>query len=472
MSKSNKHLKSKHGSQSMIRNITNLKQAMALACSLLLCTTVYAAPLTFDSGSDGSDGVLDFTWAASLPTAERTIVFDPKNDATFDPESGRELDPDNDNVFHFSSILIPTNVTVVLRADKLLWRPVYWLATGDIIIQYSARLYLGGADGHIATSQRNARVPAMPGPGGFPGGLGASGVAKATAGFGPGAGLPATTDGDGGDASHATRGSDNSGGTTGPLYGTPYLVPLVGGSGGAGGGNSTQTQATNRSGGGAGGGAIVLASSIRIINHGQIWADGGYGTGASFNIVGGGFGSGGSVRLMAPTIMGRTYHSNTGSGGILVRGGRSNTAKSNGRIRIEAFNNQLQNSFFPDNTDVVRISGLVPTTPFLPTDPRVPGWPSIRVSSIDGLALPTIPTASFSIPDAQINSATDVAVVFTTINIPTTASLSLQIVSPDNDVIVVTPTHTSGTLENSTWNALVTFPAGFSRGYVQATWTP
>jgi len=455
----------------MKRNIHNLKNLAVIVCSLLFTMGAYAAPLTFDSGSNGSDGALDFNWVLSLPAAERTIVFDPKDDATFDPESGRELDPDNDNVFHFTSILIPSSVTVVLRADKLLWRPVYWLATEDITIQSSAYLYLNGANGHIATSQGDVRVPAMPGPGGFPGGLGANSVAKATAGFGPGAGLPAATDGDGGDASHATLGSNNSGGTAGPLYGTPYLVPLVGGSGGAGGGNSTQTQVTSRSGGGAGGGAIVLASRTKIVNDGQIWADGGYGAGSS-NVTGGGIGSGGSVRLMAPIIMGRVYHSNSGSGSILVRGGRSNTSKANGRIRVEAFNNQLQNSFFPDNTEVVRISGLVPTTPFLPTDSRVPGWPSVRVVSVDGVLLPSIPTASFSIPDAQINSATDVPIVFATINISTTASLSLQIISPDNDVIVVTPTHTSGTPENSMWNALVTFPAGFSRGYVQASWVP
>jgi len=457
----------------MIINMVNRKHWIAMACSLLCFTNVQAAALTFDSGSDGSDGALDFTWAASLPAAERTIVFDPKDDATFDPGSGRELDPNNDNVFHFTRILIPTNVTVVLRADKLLWRPVYWLATDDITIQYSGYLYLGGANGHSETSQGNARVPAMPGPGGFPGGLGASGVAKATAGFGPGAGLPATTDGEGGDASHSTLGSGNSGGTAGALYGTPYLVPFVGGSGGAGGGNSTQTQPNSRSGGGAGGGAIVLSSSTKILNDGQITADGGYGDGGSGSFTaGGGFGSGGSVRLMAPTIMGRIYHYNSGSGSITVRGGRSNTAKSNGRIRIEAFNNQLQNSFFPDNTDAVRISGLVPTTPFLPSDSRVPGWPSVQVVSIDGISLPTIPTASFSVPDAQINSATDVAVVFATSNIPTTASLTLQIISPDNDVIIVSPSHSSGTQANSTWNTTVTFPAGFSRGYVQATWTP
>ncbi len=51
-------------------------------------------------------------------------------------------------------------------------------------------------------------------------------------------------------------------------------------------------------------------------------------------------------------------------------------------------------------------------------------------------------------------------------------SFNLQIISPDNDVIVVSPIHTSGTEADSNWSANVIFPAGFSRGFVQATWMP
>jgi len=423
-----------------------------------------AQALTFDSRSNGSDGVLDFS---GVPAG--TVIFDPKDASTFDPANpDRKLDVDNDNVFHFTSVKIPNNVEVVLRADKLLWRPVYWLAQSDIVIEANGQLILTGADGHAATSQGDARIPSIPGPGGFPGGIGASLVNSAKAGFGPGAGLPSAADGDGGGASHTTVGIGNFGGTAGPVYGSPYLLPLVGGSGGAGGGNSTATQAASRSGGGAGGGAIVLASSTQVIHDGYILAEGGYGTGTSTRTTaayGGGSGSGGSVRIMAPTIIG-----NHSSRYITVRGGRGSGGAGHGRIRLEAFTNKYSGRFFPDNADVVRISGLVPTTAFLPTDTGIPGWPSVRVDSINNVALPTIPTGSFVVPDSEINTLNSVPITFVTENIPTTADLTLFVISPDNETLVISPSYSTGTTTSATWGASVTFPPGFSRGFVKATW--
>ena len=70
---------------------------------------------TFQSGSDGSDGALDLTGETGI------VMFDPT-------VSG--LDPDRDNVFHFTTIFIPADVTLRLRAPDLQFAPVYWLATG------------------------------------------------------------------------------------------------------------------------------------------------------------------------------------------------------------------------------------------------------------------------------------------------------------------------------------------------------
>jgi len=78
-----------------------------------LTLSMSALALTFDSGSDGSDGALDFTWAKPASGGDQKWVgFDPDDASTFDPNNPtRKLDIDNDNVFHFTSIKIPAGVS-------------------------------------------------------------------------------------------------------------------------------------------------------------------------------------------------------------------------------------------------------------------------------------------------------------------------------------------------------------------------
>ncbi len=192
---------------------------------LIVLTPVFAEAQTFNSGSNGSDGALDFTWAVPA-TGTRTVIFDPSDPATFDPASPRRLDVDNDNIFHFTTVLIPANVTVVLTATKLNWAPVYWLTTGDVVIETLGGLSLTGAPGHAESSQGEARFPSIPGPGGFPGGRGASALNPSQAGFGPGAGQPPSCDCNSASGSHVTLGISLSG-VAGPIYGSPFLLPLV-----------------------------------------------------------------------------------------------------------------------------------------------------------------------------------------------------------------------------------------------------
>src|SRR5215510_14154314 len=71
------------------------------------------------SGSTGADGPLNLTTPG-------TIAFDPK---TFNPP----LDPDGDNVYHFTTINIGVGVTVKL-SSKILNGPVHWLAQGPVTI--------------------------------------------------------------------------------------------------------------------------------------------------------------------------------------------------------------------------------------------------------------------------------------------------------------------------------------------------
>ena len=71
----------------------------------------------FSSGSDESDGAL-------VLTATGPVIFDP---------SALGLDPDGDNVYHFSTIEIGAGVTVVLSGQTIN-SPLWWLASGDVQI--------------------------------------------------------------------------------------------------------------------------------------------------------------------------------------------------------------------------------------------------------------------------------------------------------------------------------------------------
>ncbi|MBI1928047.1 hypothetical protein HYR99_27865 [Candidatus Poribacteria bacterium] len=219
----------------------------------------------FNSGSTGADGVLDLSGAQP-----GTIIFDPR---TFTPP----LDPDGDNIYHFTTITIPSGVTVRLGADVLGAAPLVWLASGAV--QIAGTLDLKGQDGHIGTSPH---IPSIAGVGGFGGGVGATSITPSRPGNGPGGGTgSAATNVGGGGGGHAVAGGNNTSNIGGgPAYGNDFLLPLLGGSGG-GGGPSNQTTA---GGGGAGGGALLIASSTLISVTGAINAKGGN-DGTSTNTV-------------------------------------------------------------------------------------------------------------------------------------------------------------------------------------------
>jgi hypothetical protein len=166
----------------------------------------------------------------------------------------------------------------------------------------------------------NPPVGGAGGPGGFDGGDPGFGSDNPPGdGHGPGAGR-------GGDDSVGSTGAGgaayagvptNPSARDGLVYGSPLLVPLVGGSGG--GGRAGQPGI----GGGGGGGAILLASNTAIRISGQVLAVGG--SGLAYNQ-----GSGGAIRLVAPEI--------SGAGTIKVTGGGHFDAAGFGRIRIDTIN--------------------------------------------------------------------------------------------------------------------------------------
>jgi hypothetical protein len=422
-----------------MNNFLSKTRTRTLAATTLLIVLAIAVMTTttrtqsFSSGSDGSDGALAI--AANQPT----VVFDPFDTARW----GRVLDADGDGVYNFTTIAIGTGTTVVLRGDKVN-RPVYWLASGSVVIDGS--LNLNGNNGSQTTDLSLRRLVAIPGAGGYPGGAGGlvtcSFAVSATAGEGPGGGNPGGPCG----GFH-----DGAGGT---FAGNRYLVPLSGGSGGGG--------AIDHSyqGGGAGGGAILIASSTSISVSGSITAAGGNFT--SGNGACSGAGSGGAIRLVAPNLLG---------GGSLGVGAGSNgcgsASASPGWVRLEAF--AISSSLVVSGNSVTRGSPVDPST-LRPAS-------SIRVTAINGVPVSANPSGSFAIPDVSISSTAPVDVDISASGIPPGTVVTLQVYpqSPSDSNLINLPTAQAtlaGTVQASTATATFIFPYGFSRGFVRATWTP
>lgn len=268
---------------------TPLLAVLALALSP---TLAHAQGQLFDAMSDGSFGPIDVT-------SNTTLAVPP------------------DGIFHATTITIASG-TVLNFSRNARNTPVQLRATGDVTISGSLR-----ANGANGTSIIGGAGGVGGYPGGFPGGL-----LPAGAGQGPGGGLPGTN-GNSNGAGTAGNGSYGSGSPNaaasdldGVVYGSPLLVPPLGGSGGAG------TDAGH--GGGGGGGALLIASDTQIViqTNGEILVRGGAGSGTSNH------GSGGGVRLVAPLVAGE------GNAEINVSGGISSSTTNqggSGRIRIDAF---------------------------------------------------------------------------------------------------------------------------------------
>lgn len=221
------------------------------ALALLGLGGLDAAAQAFDSGSNGSFGALNVANNA-------TEIF--------------ELPPDG--VLHCTTINVGVNASLQFKRNALN-TPVFLLAQSNVVIQPGGNIAISGESASGAIGGKG-------GPGGFDGGMGGFGPAapanRGGDGSGPGRGINATSRRY---AVHASVEESND-----ALYGNALVMPLIGGSGGAGSnGNPGQ-------GGGGGGGAILIASSTSIVINGAIYATGGTGIG---------YGSGGSVRLIAPT---------------------------------------------------------------------------------------------------------------------------------------------------------------------------
>jgi hypothetical protein len=266
---------------------------------------------------------------AGGPSSVRAQLFDFGSDGSFGPidvpgGTTTTLNLPPDGIINATTVTVGTNGTLRFNRNSLN-TPVYLLATGDVLVR-------GPIDVSGAVGTSNPPVGGRGGPGGFDGGMPGFGTVPPGAGHGPGAGLGQTaTDGAGFAAYGTLPNPGYARPTNGHVYGSPSLIPLLGGSGAGG------TLGQPGTGGMGGGGAILIASNTRIDmpSPGGVLANGGQG-GCGTNE-----GSGGAIRLLAPVV--------AGNGSIQVYSGGCNVGGF-GRIRIDSIDRTaLQLSFQPNS---------------------------------------------------------------------------------------------------------------------------
>ncbi len=436
-----------------------LNAASKITLAVVLLASMGSSLAAFNSGSTGADGVLN-------PAVSTEIVL---------PPSG---------ILQYTSINIPTGVTVTFKRN-VLNTPVQLLVSGDVTVAGS--IDIRGLDAKpTGTSgdgnQADDGIPGAGGPGGFDGGRGGKDdqqnraePTRGGAGVGPGGGGGGYERGAscyggvynhdlGRGGAYATIGGAAFGSgyqctamdaslefERAKPYGSSVLVPMIGGSGGGGGRGGLSFPG---SGGGGGGGAILIASSGTINITGSIDATGGDGGDAAGTGVGsrGSGGSGGAIKLVATTIRGAgpLY----ASGGCSVQNGNRRQqcdiryyGGSVGRIRIEA--------------ESITYSGT--STPAYTTD--VPGAinianaPSIRIASVAGNNVPATPTgnADVTLPATITNPVT---VNFTTANVPTGNTIKLRVVPAYGDAVEVLSPALTGTVASGATSVSVNLPQG------------
>jgi hypothetical protein len=437
--------------------------SLSLAISRLFFVSVCVSPslaLAFNSGSTGADGA-------------------------FNPTVNTELELPPSGVFNFTTINVPTGVTVTFKKNATN-TPVVWLASGNVTI--AGVVSIVGKDSPSVGASGNGNlgddgIPGVGGPGGYDGGRGgqvdaAEANRRGGAGLGPGAGTGGQSynnggtiypfGGGGGGYSVAGASSESwnastsfraASGVGGSPYGSSVLLPLIGGSGGGGGAAGPNY---GGSGGGGGGGAMLLASSGTVNITGSILAYGGTSgasSGVSSGATGGG-GSGGAIRIVATTISGNgtvqatgraaqdstvVYYSNGGDGG-------------DGRIRLEA-------------EAITRTAATTPAyTTSIPGPLFIAGAPKLSIASVAGINAPANPTGNADI-NLPANTPNPVTVVLTTSGVPPGNVVKLTVTPATSAPIVVTSPALAGTNASASASVSVTLPSGPSVMSATTTYT-
>lgn len=395
-----------------------------LCICVLLSQSAYAA---FDSGSTGADG-------------------------EFAPTSNKELQIPESGIFNFTTVNIPSGVTVTFKKNSQN-TPVTMLATGNVTIAGTINLNAGNG---------NYIIPGAGGPGGFDGGQGGTVNQTGKRGEGPGGGSggsPRTCCSGGGGCGGgggfsgnggggATGYTEAPGGVGGAGYGNERILPAIGGSGGAGGGG---TNSYVGGAGGGGGGSIVVASSGTINVTGTITANGGTGANGEIYAGGGGGGAGGSIRLIANTIAGNgAINATGGGGGYQGYNGIYGGSGSAGRIRLEA-------------SSITRTAGTNPPMSLGYPYAVIPqNMPTLTITSAGGVDSPAVPKGSFGSPDVMLpfNAQNPITVVVNGANIPAGTTVTLK-ASP----AVGSATSATGTLAGTDTSSSASIQVNISKAY-------
>jgi hypothetical protein len=264
------------GADELTFHVTQLNPALLVAGNNVIAVEIH------QTGPNSSDTSFDFELVAESVSG---------SDGSYGPmniTANNTLNLPSDGIFRCTTITIAAGATLSFTRNGLN-TPVYLLATGDVQI-------FGTID--VSGSAGTATLGGSGGPGGFDGGT-PSGSGLGPGGGKPGHSGPPNDPGFVGSGSYATQNPSISVANAGEVYGSPLLVPLVGGSGGGG-------QPTFA--GHGGGGALVIASNTRI----ELASGGGLlANGVGFA----GAGSGGAIRLVAPIVTGFGQVSATSSFG-------------------------------------------------------------------------------------------------------------------------------------------------------------
>jgi hypothetical protein len=435
---------------------------LSLAISRLFFVSVCISPsmaLAFNSGSTGADGA-------------------------FSPTVNTELELPPSGVFNFTTVNIPSGVTVTFKRNATN-TPVVWLASGNVTIAGSVSLIGRDAPAVGASGDGNLGddgLPGVGGPGGYDGGRGGQvdGVAanrRGGSGLGPGAGgggifYSSSYVLGGGGGGYGAAGANNVGwtsygiqassgntGTGGPGYGSSVLLPLIGGSGGGGGAAGVNY---GGSGGGGGGGAILIASSGTVNISGSVLAYGGT-SGASNGVSSGGTGgggSGGAIRIVATTISGNGTIQATGRAAQSSALSSTNNggAGGDGRVRLEA-------------EAMTRTAATTPAyTTSIPGPLFIVSAPTLTITSVGGVNAPVSPTGNADI-NLPANTPNPVTVVLTATGVPPGNVVKLTVTPATSTPIVVTSPALAGTNSSATATVSVTLPPGPSVMSATTTYT-
>jgi hypothetical protein len=439
----------------------NPKNASKILCNLALALVFILPTQAGAQAYVPVDGELDLTNCGLV------TVLDPRNrPACLVPGFAPTAAALNENIYRFSKILIPAGKTLKLTGQHFNMAPLYFL-TGDdpqdgYAVDIAGTIDLSGAIGESGVQGNGTpHSPAMPGPGGWPGGVFFKRNAVIDAELGNGGG-PA--------------GGPQEGGREGRNSVTLFMNPFFGGSGGAA--AATESEGSMCS-GSAGGGALEIVSSGRVRINGVVDARGG-GRPSGWACTSGapsGAGAGGSVRVLAQSIL--------GSGNINVGSTYSGVG---GVVRLEA-------SVRPDAFTVNAMNGRVSRVTRAANASFLPGaQPRLWIRSIGGIDVPQCmsngspvgqaepcgPTSGgFNPADFNIATGEAVVIVVHAINVPSGRSPQARLrVYNEESGAAVPVTVILGAPEGNPpppyleGRFSVTFEPGFSRVQLDASWNP